>query len=250
MIARETHGDITLLRLAHGKASALDLEFLRAIDEALKAEATSDARAIVLTGTGSIFSAGVDLHRILSGGRDYIARFLPALDDALLTLLAFDKPVVAAINGHAIAGGAIIAAACDHRLLARGNAQIGVSEMNVGVPFPPIALEILRLVLAPHVLMEAVVTGRTWRADESLARGFVDEIVEPDRLIERALAVANELAAIPSRSFASTKRLLRQPIVDFLEAHAARVTPEIQDIWSSPAVHAAIRAFVEKTIRK
>jgi enoyl-CoA hydratase len=250
MIESERRGEVTLLRLAHGKASALDLELLNALEEALEREAASSAKAIVITGTGSIFSAGVDLYRVLDGKRAYLEKFLPALDSALERLFDFPKPAVAAINGHAIAGGAIIAWACDHRILVRGRVSFGIPELKVGVAFPPLPLEIVRSAVAPNVAAEAIFGGRNWNPDECLARGAVDELCDPEQLLERAFAVARELSAIPARSFALTKRFLRLPALDTLERHAPAAAPLVLDAWSSPEVLAAIRAYVEKTIKK
>ncbi len=250
MIQTETHGSVTLLRFAHGKASALDLEFLQAITDAFARERGSNSRALVLTGTGSIFSAGVDLHRLVEGGKDYVARFLPALDECFLSLFTFEKPVVAAINGHAIAGGMMIAAASDHRILAAGRATVGIPELKVGVPFPLAALEVVRHALAPHVLQEAVFTGRMYRVEECLARGIVDEVVEPANLIERALERASELAAFPTASYALTKRQMRLPALDTIERHGARARAEALAVWSDPTTLAAVRSYVERTIKK
>src|SRR5262245_59081980 len=115
MIARSQHDGILTLRLAHGKASALDIELLDAMLRELDG-AADDVRALVLTGTGSIFCAGVDLFRLTREGADYVRRFLPLLSRFLRTLFAFPRPVVAAVNGHAIAGGCIIVLASDARL--------------------------------------------------------------------------------------------------------------------------------------
>ena len=127
MIEHSQHDDILTLRLAHGKASALDVELLDALLSELDGVA-EDVRALILTGTGSIFSAGVDLFRITRDGADYVRRFLPLLSRFLGTLFAFPRPVVAAVNGHAIAGGCVIALACDVRLMAGGVGRIGVPE--------------------------------------------------------------------------------------------------------------------------
>ena len=111
MIERTDHDGITTLRLAHGKASALDIElvegFARVLAEVTSEVTASDTRAVILTGTGSIFSAGVDLFRLVEGGREYADRFVPALSRMLLELFAFPKPLIVAVNGHAIAGGCI-----------------------------------------------------------------------------------------------------------------------------------------------
>jgi len=250
VIDLERRGDVAILRLAHGKASALDLELLLALDESIGEVEASDARALVLTGSGTIFSAGVDLFRVLEGKRAYLEKFLPALDEALGRLFEFQKPAVAAINGHAIAGGAILALACDRRIFARGKGTFGIPELRVGVTFPPLPLEIVRHALAPHVARRAILEGRNWTPDECLALGAVDELCEPAALLDRAIDIAHELASIPPRSFALTKRLARMAALDLLERHAAAAAPKVLDAWSSPDVLDAIRAYVEKTIKK
>ena len=119
MIERSQQEGILTLRLAHGKASALDVELLNALLRELEG-AAEDVRAVILTGTGSIFSAGVNLVRLTREGADYVERFLPLLSRLVRTLFTFPRPVVAAANGHAIAGGCILLLACDVRLMAEG----------------------------------------------------------------------------------------------------------------------------------
>ncbi len=250
MIEREDRDGIRVLRLAHGKASAMDLELCRAAIAAL-ADAERDAvRAIVLTGTGGIFSAGVDLVRLTSEGTAYARAFMPALSDALLALFRFPAPVVAAVNGHAIAGGAILALACDFRVLATGNARFGVPELKVGVPFPLVPSEIVRHALPMAEAEEAMFLGATRTPDDCLARGWVNELAEPSRVLGRALEVAREMAAVPTRSFRLTKLTTRGPVLERI----ARLRPahdnEVDIAWTSEPVMAAIRAYVATTLRK
>ena len=113
MVVREDRNGIRILRLNHGKVSALDIELGDALSAEFKAAADPTVRAVVLIGTGSAFSAGVDLYRVIKDGPEYGRRFLPVLDRMLRDALTFPKPVVAAVNGHAIAGGCILAACCD-----------------------------------------------------------------------------------------------------------------------------------------
>lgn len=250
MIHRDHHDSITVLRMEHGKANALDTELLQDLIDALEEIARSDASAVVLTGTGSIFSAGVDLFRILDGGTEYVQSFLPALTRALRDLFALHRPVVAALNGHAIAGGCILACACDHRIMAQGKGRIGVPELRVGVPFPSVALEVLRFAVPRQHLQELAYVGRTFAPDDALVRGLVDELTEPDSLLERALAAARSLADIPAATFELSKRQLRRPTLDRLAVLEQEIDPEVYALWESPEIHEHIREYLDRTLGK
>lgn len=252
MFERDERDGVRVLRMAHGKANALDLELLAGLAEELADFARSPARALVLTGRGSIFSAGVDLVRLLAGGAAYVREFLPELDRALLELFALEKPVVAAVNGHAIAGGCVIACGCDLRVMARGKGRIGAPELLVGVPFPPVALELVRRLVSPASLDETLLAGRTWTAEEALARGLADELADGDAegTLARAVERARALAAIPARSFALTKRQLRLPLRDHLERRGEQMQREVVEAWTSDEVLGAIAAYVKRTLGK
>jgi len=224
----------------------MDLELLDALRRSL--DDAADARAIILTARGSIFSAGVDLFRLVDGGADYVRRFFPLLRDAVRQLFAMPMPVVAAANGHAIAGGAILVYACDVRLMAAGNGRIGTPELLVGVPFPAAALEIVRF--AVRDFGQSIYTGRTLQPDAALAAGLVDEVVAPDALLARAHEVATQLAAIPRESFRLTKAALRAPALDAMDRLGAQFDDASLAVWSDPATHQHIRDYLARTVRK
>ena len=167
----------------------------------------------------------------------------------LQTLLTFPKPAVAAVNGHAIAGGCIIVEACDHRVMAEGSARIGIPELIVGVPFPALPMEIVGARLPAAALRQLVLTGRTVNASEARDLGLVDEVVEPDTLVPRACEVAERLGLIPPASFALTKRAFTDPVLDRVRAAVDR-DAEVATAWASPEVHARVRWYLEKTIRR
>ena len=120
--------------------------------------------------------------------------------------------MVAAINGHAIAGGAVLACCADRRIMAREGGRIGVTEMLVGVPFPALAFEIVRFAVPPRYLPEFTLSGATYATDAALDRGWIDEIAEPGELLEDAVAVAQELALLSPAAFAQTKTQIRQAV--------------------------------------
>lgn len=249
MISREDANDTAVVRLAYGKVSALDVDFCHALVNELNGVAASSAKALVLTGTGSVFSAGVDLFRVLNGGGDYLAQFLPAMEALFHALLSFPKPAVAAINGHAIAGGCILAAACDSRVMAEGEGRIGVPELLVGVPFPTLPFEIVRARVSPAHFRELVLSGKTVTPPEALALGLIDEIAPPDVVLSRAQHVAERLTQIPPVAFALTKRAFTEPIVARVKG-ATALNHDVVDAWASPAVQQRIRAYVDLIVGK
>jgi enoyl-CoA hydratase len=249
MIVREDSDSIAVLRMAHGKVSALDVEFCDALAESIDDIARGPRRALVLTGTGSTFSAGVDLFRVLNEGADYLRRFLPALEQYFRTLLTFPKPAIAAVNGHAIAGGCIAAAACDHRLMAAGQARIGVAELAVGVPFPMLPFEIVSARVDHTRLRDLVYTGRVVEPAEAARVGFVDEVVEAAALMPRAISVAERLASVPTKTFALTKRTFTAPILARVQA-SIDLNAEVLTAWESPIVLHRIREYLEQTLGK
>ena len=245
MIHREDHSGTAVLRLEHGKAHAIDIELATALRDQLdELEQAAEVRAVVLTGTGSIFSAGVDIVRLLKDGPDYVDEYVPILVDLIAKQFRFPKPLVAAINGHAIAGGCVLAAGCDYRVMARGTGTIGVSELKVGLPFPLVAIEVLRFATSEAHLQELVYRGTTYEVAEAYERGLVDEIVEPDALLQHATTVASQLGSEPSARFRITKRQLRQPTIERMEHLAQETQAEVIAAWKDPASLDSIREYL------
>lgn len=249
MIERTTADGILTLRLAHGKASALDLELCNALQHEFETSAESPGvRAIVLTGTGSIFSAGVDLPRLINSGKDYVQEFVEGLDSMIRAMFLFPKPAVAAMNGHAIAGGAIMGFACDYRLMSGG--RIGVPEALVGVPFPPLALEVVRFAVPRQHLQSMLYLARTVEVAEAKAMGLIDEAVGVEALVARGQEVARQMAEHTAEGFRLTKRQLREPFLHNAAAIASVSADEIDALWAAPATHERIREYLAKTLGK
>jgi enoyl-CoA hydratase len=249
MIERCQQEGVLTLRLAHGKASALDVELLGALLRELDGVA-EDVRALILTGTGSIFSAGVDLVRLTREGTVYVRDFLPLLSRFLRQLFSFPRPVVAAVNGHAIAGGCVIALAADARLMAEGVGRIGLPELLVGVPFPVAALEVVRFAVPRERLQSLIYRGRTVPAQEALAAGLVDEVVAPAALLTRAQELARQLATIPPAVYSLTKQSLRAEALERIDKGGGRHDPAALEVWSAPQTHEYIREYLRRTLGK
>jgi enoyl-CoA hydratase len=250
MIDVEQRGHVSIFHMRHGKANAMDTEFCEGMTAQLEVYRHASTQALVLIGHGQIFSAGVDLLRVLEGGPAYLATFLPALCTVFETLFCYPKPVVAAINGHAIAGGCVLACAADYRLMAPQTGRIGVPELLVGVPFPTIALEIMRSGAAPQQFPALLYGGATFDPADAVERGLVDALGESGTLLEQAVAAAETLAALPPRAFALTKRQVREPVMKRVREDGPQFDVAVQELWEAPTTLAAIRAYVARTFKR
>jgi enoyl-CoA hydratase len=210
---------VAVLALARPPVNALDVELCTAVAEGLRGPRVDGARAVVLTGAGRAFSAGVDLRSVVDGGAEYPRRLLPALTEVFRTAFTLPVPLVSAVNGHAIAGGCVLAACADVVLMSEG--RIGLPEVRVGVPFPRSAVEVVRHAVGDVAARRLVLGGDTVPAAEALAFGLVDRVVAADDLQAAAVAAAAELAdRMPADTFAHTKAQLRRDAVTRMDTFA------------------------------
>ena len=233
----EDHDGVTLLKLDRPPVNAVDLATLDEITAAL--EEAGSSKAIVLTGGGKIFSAGADLLAVLNGDTGYITAAIDALTRCFRALFTTPCPVVAAVNGHALAGGCVLSCGCDYRVMAAG-ARIGAIEHQAGVPFPAWALELVRFGVNHEHAAEVILFGRAYDAATALDMGIVDEVTDGD-VLARAFEIAQELAAIPARSFTITKRGLRSATVAAADRLSAEIDDDVKAAWCSPEVLDAVK---------
>ena len=238
---------VSILRLRHGRANALDVELCREVLEFFEKAGRGPARSVVLTAEGGIFSAGVDLLRVLEGGAPYTRQLLTALHDFCETIFGFPHPLVVAINGHAIAGGCILACMADYRVMAKGPGRMGVPELSVGVPFPPGPLEVMRFVLPSQHLSRVMIGGAMVDAEEAREFGLVDEVASPEELLDRAVAAGHRLGAIDPATFSLTKSQLRAPALERMRAGQGETQQLVEEIWTTREAMQRIRAHVERT---
>jgi enoyl-CoA hydratase len=210
---------IAVLTLARPPVNALDAELCTAVADGLRGPRVHGVRAVVVTGAGRAFSAGVDLRSVVDGGAEYPRRLLPALTDMFRAAFTLPVPLVAAVNGHAIAGGCVLAACADVVLMSAG--RIGLPEVRVGVPFPRSAVEVMRHAVGDRGAGRLILGGETMPADDAVAVGLVERVVAADDLQAAALAAAAELAdRMPADTFAHTKAQLRRDAVARMDTHA------------------------------
>lgn len=243
MLDVTTDDGIALVRLQHGSMNAMDTTLCRGLArEIADLAASDDVRAIVVTGNGRAFGAGVDLKAFLSLDTEGVRDFLDALSEVLLAPVLADVPVVMAVDGHAIAGGAILALAGDVVLVTDDpRTRLGLTELAVGVPFPPVPIEVVRDRLPS---MAPVLSAALYGPEEAVAVGLASRVVPADTLLDVAVAEAKRLAAVPAATFALTKQTLRRPILLALRDREDDLAAAAI-VWASDDVRAAIQRFLD-----
>lgn len=206
------------LRIDRPPANALTTPLLHALGAALDEVLAGGARAIVLTGRPGMFSGGLDVPALLPESRAGIRAFWTQFFAVNRALAESPVPVIAAISGHAPAGGAILALHCDFRLAAAGRYRIGLNEVHVGLPVPPTILAVLTAVVGPRAARWLAVRGELVPVEEAAALGLVDRVVPEAELAAAAEALARELAALPPVAMNTTRRNTKLALLQVLAA--------------------------------
>jgi enoyl-CoA hydratase len=238
-------GDIHLIRLEYGKANAIDGRFASSLAAELDRALESGKKAVVLTGREGFFSAGLDL-RGLPEGRGEMGVFLDQFEAMNERLLEFPLPLVTAVNGHAIAGGCILASTGDVRIGASGSYKIGVSEVSLGIVFPASAFEIMRATLVPRFVPEVLLGGKLLDPEKAVEAGILHRVVPAEELLVAAEAAARELGEKPAVAFRHSKLALRAPIRERIEKTRSESKRLFLDTWFSPDVVERRKAMLAK----
>jgi enoyl-CoA hydratase len=205
--------DVLLVRIDHPPANALDpgllsegLAVLARVDE-------DDPPAVVLTGTGRFFSGGADLRVVPALSATAQAEMARDINRLFAGWYTLARPLVTAVNGHAVAGGLILALCGDYRIGPRIG-RFGLTEVRVGIPYPSVAWAVVTRELSPPAVRRLALRAELVDSSRALEEGVFDEVVDDDEVLDRALDVARELAALPPRTYELTKRRLRGDMSD------------------------------------
>jgi len=237
------------LRLARPPVNALDAALCRALADALQRAADEDVRGIVLAGGASVFSAGLDVPYLLSLGDDRAALSAAwqAFFDAVRALAASPVPVVAAIDGHAPAGGCVLALCCDYRVMVDGDGRIGLNETQVGLVAPEGVQRLLRRAVGPHVAARLLMQGELVDAPTALRIGLVDALA-PDSADPIAREWLRELLKRPRQPMLTTRGIARAELVESLRPLHIDMDRFIE-AWFAPQTQAALQALVARLKR-
>jgi enoyl-CoA hydratase len=246
MLRSETRDGVAILSLSRGPANALTTEFLNAIAAEVDRLRREPPHGLVLTGTGKIFSAGLDLKEVLDYDRPAMAALLDALNRACLGLFRFPRRVVCALNGHAFAGGALLSLACDTRLLERRDTRWAMNEIRLGLLVPPIVVEIARHALPRSALDTVITSGQALGADEAARMGVLDLIPVGGDVVAAAVAAARTESP---EVFATLKSWLHAPAEETF-ARARENDALWLDSWFREESQARLRAALAAVARR
>lgn len=249
MIQIFDHGAVRELRLDRPPANALSPELIAALRGAVESAPQAGARALVISGSPGMFSGGLDVPHLIQLDRPAIAAAWQDFYALLRGIAASPIPVVAAITGHSPAGGAVISLFCDARFMVDGDFRIGLNEVQVGIPMPPVLFKALRRLVGAREAERLCVTSQLVLPDEALEMGFVDEILEPHEVVPRAIEWCNAVLALPTQAMAQTRRLARADLVSLFDENEAELAV-LLDQWFSPETQGALRALVERLGKK
>lgn len=244
----ESRGAVRLLVLDRGRANALDPELVRALHEAAReAEEDPAVCGVVLTSASErIFCGGFDLGVVGRTDRGTFDAFIRAFEALFYELFLYPKPLVAALPGHAVAGGALLAGTADFRWAAEGPGTIGLPEASLGVHVPRHFLEALRATVGDHALTRWTLSGGAVGFAEAITLGAVDRLVPPAALVDAAVAYAGELGAAPGDVYASVKRDLRGTAYERAQAVRQESRAVFVESWFSERGQKGIAATLER----
>lgn len=231
------------IKMAGAAKNALGTEMLRFLLDQLKA---AGQQPVLLAGAGDAFSAGLNLKEVAGLRGDAMLTFLRLLEETMVAYFLHPAPVVAAINGHAIAGGCVLALCCDWRVaVPHPAAKIGLNEVALGIRFPPRILSLVRRRLPPQHVEEVLLGAALHAPERALALGLVDEIAADVEAAARGRLAA--LAAHPAEAYALTKRDLRGTAQDLCpdEVYEARLRDSL-GLWDGQVLRERIAAVLKR----
>jgi len=250
MILTFEHGPIRELRMNRPPVNALTSELIVALRQAIETAPQQGIRALVLSGSPGRFSGGLDVPFLLTLNRPAIAAVWRELYALLKALAASPIPIAAAITGHAPAGGTVLALFCDCRVMAAGDFKLGLNEVQVGLPLPPVILAALRRLVGPRQAERLAVSGLLISPQEALEVGVIDEVAPADQVIERALEWCKSRLALPAEAMAVTRREARADLVEVFERDFDAELQKVTAAWWHPETQSTLRALAEKLGKK
>ena len=237
-----------MVELTGGKSNALNLELVGKLQKSLQQLKTDpDVKGVVLASASeNFFSIGFDIPHLFDLAREEFRIFYQTFNQACLDLFTLPKPTVAAITGHAIAGGCILTLCCDYRYISQGRKLMGLNEIKLGVPVPYTADWVLRSLVGTRAAREMTETGEFYRPEKLAEFGLVDLILPPEKVLDESVAKAQALGSMPADAYAVIKQNRVESIVVQVKKYAREKEELFLDCWYADEVRQLLQQAMEK----
>ena len=250
MLLSFDHGPVRELRLNRPPANALSPELILALREAIEVAPQKGSRALILSGSNGRFSGGLDVPFLLGLDQAEIANLWREFYALLKVLASSPIPIAAAITGHAPAGGTVLPLFCDVRFMVDGDFKIGLNEVQVGIPLPPVIVSALRRLVGPRQAERLAVSGALISPREALSAGLIDQLVPPGDVVEGALSWCQTLLALPPEAMAATRREARADLVAYFERNLEAELQAVTASWWANETQETLHALSSKLGKK
>lgn len=233
-LVKSVSGNVASLTLSRGKVNPINEEMAEELSACFTEYSEDPAvKAVILTGNPVFFSFGLDIPGFLAYSKDDFTRFVGKFADLYTQLFVFRKPLIAALSGHTIAGGFMLATACDYRIMVTGKAKISLNEITFGSSLFPGSAEMLKYCVGQRNAEIISFTGAMYSAEEGMGMGLIDKVCGPTNLLEEAEKAALDFVSRYGPAFESIKKLLRTDTAQLMKIKDERYRDEMIDIWYS-----------------
>lgn len=240
-----------IVQLDRGTSNPINTEMLKEIQICFSELAADDSVAgVVLTGKERFFSAGLDVIELYNYDEDQVTELFESLFNAIKTLLAFPKPLVASITGHSPAGGCVLALCCDYRVMADGKYRIGLNEVPVGIVMPKFIYHLYENSIGSRRAMQFILEGKLLSINEALDAGLVDECITEQKVLETAIGQLKKYLSLNQRTWQYSKINMRMPLLLHFAEFDANLKVEIQKHWWSEDTRKILGGLVAQLTKK
>jgi len=244
------HGPVRELQLARPPVNALDPGLVDTLQAALDAAPKSGAKVLVLSGRIGMFSAGLDVPALLALDHKQMSVFWQRFFALTRTLAESPLPIAAAITGHSPAGGTVLSLFCDLRIAAEGDYKLGLNEVQVGLPVPPVIIDAFVRLTGVAAANQHLIQGSLMSPAEAYRIHLVDELLPLTQVVPRAIGWGHTVAALPPLALKATRDQVRADLVDLARGKEKFSYEAMTDVWYSAEAQAALKAMVERVKSK
>jgi len=242
---------IATITLCRGKSNALNAELITELDDMLKNISADDQiGGVILTGNAPFFSAGLDLIELYHYNETEARLFWEQFLGFVANIVAFKKPIVAAISGHSPAGGCVMALACDYRIMAEGPYIIGLNEVPVGIIVPNSIIQLYSFWIGKAEATRSLLSGKLYQPEEALKVGLIDELVKNESLLTTAERKIKKYIELESNTWSQSKLNIREELIQAASADQSEALEKMLAQWWSPATRHILKTIIENLQRK